>query len=154
MSERVANLPPEQQAIRDKCFHPRGTVVEFPIEDIEISIPARFEKIVRMYPDNLAVKTVISKLELGKEYVAHSDSIQVQSVAILTELLKVQRVGIRDNYFDLGGHTLSAMRDLTRISDCLHVEISVGHVVVCPTVMALTEFNRPQRLSSIQMFLS
>ena len=50
-------LPPEQQAIRDKCFHPSGTFVEFPIEDVETSIPARFEKIVRMYPERIAVKS-------------------------------------------------------------------------------------------------
>ncbi len=37
-------LAPEQQAIRDKCFHPSGTFVEFPIEDVELSIPARLEK--------------------------------------------------------------------------------------------------------------
>jgi non-ribosomal peptide synthetase component F len=48
--------PPEQQAIRDKCFHPSGAFVEFPIEDVEASIPERFEKIVRLYPDRLAVK--------------------------------------------------------------------------------------------------
>jgi len=41
-------LPPEQQAIRDKCFHPSGTFVGFPIEDVETSIPARFEKIARL----------------------------------------------------------------------------------------------------------
>jgi amino acid adenylation domain-containing protein len=51
------NLSPEQQAIRDKCVHPSGTFVEFPIEDVETSIPARFEKIVQKYPDRLAVKT-------------------------------------------------------------------------------------------------
>ena len=52
MSEILASLrklPPEQQAIRDKCFHPSGTFVEFPIEDVETSIPARFEKIVRIW---------------------------------------------------------------------------------------------------------
>src|SRR5258705_9631132 len=49
-------LPPEQQAIRDKCFHPSGTFVEFPIEDVETSIPARFEKMARMYPNLLACK--------------------------------------------------------------------------------------------------
>jgi amino acid adenylation domain-containing protein len=49
-------LPAEQQAIRDKCFHPSGTFVEFPIEDVETSIPARFEKIVGMCPDRLAIK--------------------------------------------------------------------------------------------------
>jgi amino acid adenylation domain-containing protein len=49
-------LPPEQEAIRAKCFHPSGTFVEFPIEDVETSIPARFEKIVRTYPDRIAGK--------------------------------------------------------------------------------------------------
>src|SRR5262245_15153958 len=57
LRKHVVNLSPEQQAIRDRCFHPSGTYVEFPIEDVETSIPARFEKIVCMYPDYLAVKT-------------------------------------------------------------------------------------------------
>jgi amino acid adenylation domain-containing protein len=50
-------LPPEQEAIRAKCFGPTGIYVEFPIEDVETSIPARFEKIVRRYADRIAVKT-------------------------------------------------------------------------------------------------
>lgn len=54
---RVKKLPPKQEAIRAKCFHPLATFVEFPTEDVETSIPARFEKIVRMYPGRLAVKT-------------------------------------------------------------------------------------------------
>jgi non-ribosomal peptide synthetase component F len=55
-SPPFTNLPPEQEAIWAKCFHPSGTFVEFPVEDVETSIPARFEKIVRMYPERLAVK--------------------------------------------------------------------------------------------------
>ena len=27
-------LPPEQQAIRDKCFHPSGKFIVFPKEDV------------------------------------------------------------------------------------------------------------------------
>ena len=70
-------LPPAQQAIRDKCFHPSGTFVEFPIEDVETSIPARFEKIVRMYPNRLAVKDLrrsVTYDELNKaaNRIAHS----------------------------------------------------------------------------------
>ena len=44
----MSKLPPEQEAIRAKCFHPSRTVVEFPIEDVETSIPAGNEKIVRV----------------------------------------------------------------------------------------------------------
>ena len=54
--------PPEQQAIREKCYHPSGTFVEFPLEDVEASIPERFEKIVRLYPDRIAVKSMHEQL--------------------------------------------------------------------------------------------
>ena len=50
-------LPAEQESIRAKCFHPRGAFVEFPDEDVETSIPVRFEKIVRAQPDHSAIKT-------------------------------------------------------------------------------------------------
>ena len=50
-------LPSEQQAIRGKAFHPSGTFVEFPEADAEKSVPERFEKIARQYPDRIAVKT-------------------------------------------------------------------------------------------------
>jgi len=55
-------LPPEQQAIRDKCFHPSGAFVEFRIEDVQTSIPERFEKIMRQFPDRVAVKTLTEVL--------------------------------------------------------------------------------------------
>lgn len=46
-----------QQAIRTKCLHPSGVFVEFKKEEVEQSIPSRFEKIVRKYPGRIAVKT-------------------------------------------------------------------------------------------------
>lgn len=48
-------LPPEQEVIRAKCFHPSGMFVDFHTGDVESSIPERFEKIVGMYPDRPAV---------------------------------------------------------------------------------------------------
>jgi len=54
--DRVPKLPPEQEAIRAKCIHPSGTFIEFKKEEVEQSIPKRFEKIVSLYPDRIAVK--------------------------------------------------------------------------------------------------
>ncbi len=50
-------LPPEQQAIMAKCFHPSGSFTEFSRQEVEQSFPDRFEKIARMYPDGTAIKT-------------------------------------------------------------------------------------------------
>jgi acyl-coenzyme A synthetase/AMP-(fatty) acid ligase/acyl carrier protein len=55
-SKYPAQLPPDQQAIRANYFHPTGTFVKFKKEEIEQSIPERFETMVRLYPDRLAVK--------------------------------------------------------------------------------------------------
>lgn len=49
-------IPPEQEAIHAKCFHPSGKFVAFPKDDVEASIPERFEKIVGVHSDRLAVK--------------------------------------------------------------------------------------------------
>ena len=43
--------------IRAKCFHPNGAFVEFEKDEVETSIPERFENIVRRHPDRLAVRT-------------------------------------------------------------------------------------------------
>ena len=56
-TDRIAKLPPEQEIIRARCFHPTGTFIEFKKEEIEQSIPERFEKIVRLYPDRIAIKS-------------------------------------------------------------------------------------------------
>jgi non-ribosomal peptide synthetase component F len=61
-STSITKFPPDQEAIRAKCFHPTGSFVEFLKEDVERSIPERFEKIVQTYPDRIAVKTADQQL--------------------------------------------------------------------------------------------
>jgi len=57
MNDGAGRFPPEQQAIRDKCFHPSGTFVEFPLDDVETSVCARFAKIAARFPSNPAIIT-------------------------------------------------------------------------------------------------
>ena len=56
------NMPPQQEAIRAKCLHPSGHFFEFPQQDVETSITERFEKIVRLCHNRIAVKTNESAL--------------------------------------------------------------------------------------------
>ncbi len=50
-------LPAEQKIIRAKCFHPSGSFIEFTRDEVEQAIAGRFEKIARLHPYRLAVKT-------------------------------------------------------------------------------------------------
>jgi len=70
-------LPPEQEAIRTKCFNPTGNFIEFPTKDVERSVSERFEKIVDSYPNHLAMKTfqrsvTYSELNGFSNRIAHS----------------------------------------------------------------------------------
>ena len=68
LSRTVTNLPPEQEVIKAKGFHPTGNFVEFKKEEVEQSIPQRFERIVRQFPERIAVKTgehVVTYAELN-----------------------------------------------------------------------------------------
>ena len=61
-----AGLPPEQQALRDRCFHPRGTFVEFEEEEIEQSISDRFEDQVRRHAARPAIETAGAAITYGE----------------------------------------------------------------------------------------
>jgi hypothetical protein len=49
-------LPPEQQAMGAKCIHPTGRFVEFTKDEVEQSIPGRFQQIVAQYPARFAYR--------------------------------------------------------------------------------------------------
>ena len=51
------DLPEAQRLIRGKCYHPRGTFVEFPMDEVEGSIVARFTHVVHLYGSRIAVRT-------------------------------------------------------------------------------------------------
>jgi acyl carrier protein len=58
-------------------------------------------------------------------------------VEIWTEVLKINSVGIHDNFFDLGGHSLLATQLASRCRDTFHIEIPLRQFFASPTIADL-----------------
>ncbi len=70
-------------------------------------------------------------------YRAPSGAVEETLTAIYAELLGVERVGVDDSFFDLGGDSLSTMRLIAGINAALDVELPVRTVFEAPTVAQL-----------------
>jgi acyl carrier protein len=57
---------------------------------------------------------------------------------IYAQVLGIERVGIDDSFFDLGGDSLSAMRVITAINTALDVGLAVRVLFDAPTVARLS----------------
>jgi acyl carrier protein len=59
--------------------------------------------------------------------------------AIWSELLQVERVSVDDDVFDLGAHSLMAMKALAQIRDAFGVSLSLRNLFEHPTVAGLAQ---------------
>jgi acyl carrier protein len=77
--------------------------------------------------------------ELGREYVAPRTPVEETLVDILKELLKLERVGVRDNIFELGAHSLLMTQLASRIRETFLVDLPLRLLFETPTVEGLTQ---------------
>ena len=61
------------------------------------------------------------------------------STAIWSEVLKLDRVGIHDNFFALGGYSLLATRIFNRVRSKMGLELPLLRIFVSPTVAELAD---------------
>jgi acyl carrier protein len=78
--------------------------------------------------------------ELERAFVGPRTPVEVKLADIWGQVLKLERVGIHDNFFDLGGHSLLATQVMSRIRDTFHMDLPLRSVFERPTVAGLAAF--------------
>jgi thioesterase domain-containing protein/acyl carrier protein len=75
----------------------------------------------------------------GDRYRAPTSAVEEILAGIYADLLGIDRVGVDDSFFDLGGDSLSAMRLIAAINTGLDADLSVRTVFEAPTVGSLSQ---------------
>ncbi|MES2733434.1 MAG: non-ribosomal peptide synthase/polyketide synthase [Bacteroidota bacterium] len=82
-------------------------------------------------------------------YVAPRNPIEQTLTDIWQELLKVEQIGIYDNFFDLGGHSLLSMRLVAAVRKRMQVEISIKQLFLHATIEQLAQYIQSQAKGSL-----
>ena len=74
------------------------------------------------------------QLKLETAYVAPRNEIDELVEGIWKEVLRLNKIGVHDNFIALGGHSLAAIRVTSRINEELEMEIPLNKVFNLPTI--------------------
>ncbi|OUL26116.1 non-ribosomal peptide synthetase [Nostoc sp. 106C] len=80
-----------------------------------------------------------SHSELEKVYVAPRNTQEEQLTRIWAEVLGLEKIGIYDDFFELGGNSLLIMQLFARICQVFKIDLPIQTIFVAPTVAAFTQ---------------
>ncbi|HKI03783.1 MAG TPA: amino acid adenylation domain-containing protein [Thermoanaerobaculia bacterium] len=75
--------------------------------------------------------------DLAAGYAPPGTPMEELLAGIWSQLLGVARIGIHDNFFDLGGHSLKATQLVSRVRQVLEIELPLRRLFEAPTVAGL-----------------
>jgi acyl carrier protein len=79
------------------------------------------------------------RAELEGGYEEPRTEVEKKLAEIWVEVLGVERVGIHDNFFDLGGQSLLATQVISRTRKLLHIDVPLRRLFDLPTIAELAE---------------
>ena len=75
--------------------------------------------------------------DLDSDFVAPAPGLQAELAAIWSELLGIAQVGAADSFFDLGGHSLIAVRMFGQLRKAFGVDLPISTLFEAPTIAQL-----------------
>jgi len=114
-------------------FHPEGDVFVHTLlllEKLPLMSNGKVDRHALPAPEH-------TRQELEQDYVAPRNEVEEKLAAIFSEVLGVAQVGVEDNFFLLGGHSLSATQVIIRILDVLQTDVPLRRIFETPTVAGL-----------------
>ncbi len=81
----------------------------------------------------------LSRRRAAGAFVAPRTEVERALAEIWSSALAIEAIGIHDNFFDLGGHSLSAVNITFRVREAFHTGLSLQSFLQSPTIAQLAE---------------
>jgi len=82
----------------------------------------------------------ICQIRQSHDYIEPSTTDEIKIAEVWKEILEINRIGVEDDFFSLGGHSLSVLQLLTRIENVFNVKISMKDFINNSTISKLSKF--------------
>jgi amino acid adenylation domain-containing protein len=142
--------PGEKQLVAYLVLSPGATVSATALREYlrqrvpEYMVPAAFVAIPSLpvteqgKVDRRALPSVNRNRLSDEAYVEPRTLVEEELVKILAPLLKLERVGVNDNFFLLGGHSLLGTQVIARVSETFGVDLTLLKLFDHPTVAEMS----------------
>ncbi|NIR53074.1 methyltransferase domain-containing protein [candidate division KSB1 bacterium] len=80
-----------------------------------------------------------SRPELTADFAPPRNPLEEVVASIWAEVFEFEKVGIHDNFLEMGGHSLLAIQIMTRLQDNFPVELPLRYLFASPTVAKLSQ---------------
>ncbi|MBD3919135.1 amino acid adenylation domain-containing protein [Paenibacillus sp. PR3] len=87
--------------------------------------------------DRKALMQLKGHLQSSNDYMAPQNQLEAQLVEIWKRLLSLERVGVQDNFFEIGGHSLKAITLLAKVQQHFQVKLGLKEIFQAPTIEQL-----------------
>ncbi|RAP22565.1 Bacitracin synthetase 3 (BA3) [Brevibacillus laterosporus] len=109
-------------------------------------IPSHFVQLEKMplTPNGKVDKRALPKPDIsqiiGNKYVKPRNEAEAKLTRVWQDVLDIERIGIHDNFFEIGGHSLKANVLVSQIHKLLGVRLSLRYVFQYPTIAEMIPF--------------
>jgi hypothetical protein len=97
------------------------------LDQLPVTAMGKVDRLALPLPDR-------SRPRLDVPFVAPRDSVELRLAPIWAEVLGLSQVGVFDNFFHLGGHSLAAMRVVSRVVQTFQLELPIKALFDSPTI--------------------
>ena len=101
------------------------------IEEIPLTVNGKINKKVLPVPEETFIRS--------KDYVAPSSEQEKKLVEVWETVLGIENIGIEDNFFEIGGHSLKAIEVISLIYKEFNIEIPLGEFYEATTIREIAK---------------